>query len=286
MKIKIIIALLFVSSQLLAQTIIKDKQEVYGKWKKSGSPYIIKGEAIIPAGKTLTIKPGVVVKFKTGTQRDYRMGGYINKNFDLGFLRVRGKLVAKGKKKKLIVFTRDENYGYWGNVFFNSGKSNNELKYCKIEASYYIRSITMNDNATGAFTFLNSIGKVENCLIVNNGWTGLNCKQGGNPLFVNNTVYGNNYGIECNTESSPTILNCIIWDNKTASYINNNNNKPSLQNSLYQENYIPRDYENKGGNITGKDPLFKDARNGDFRLKSNSPCKKAGINGGYIGALK
>jgi hypothetical protein len=39
-----------------AQTVIKDKQDVFGTWKKKGSPYIIEGEAIIPSGKVLNIK--------------------------------------------------------------------------------------------------------------------------------------------------------------------------------------------------------------------------------------
>ncbi|OQA02352.1 MAG: hypothetical protein BWY70_00025 [Bacteroidetes bacterium ADurb.Bin408] len=51
---------------------ISNKQEVYGTWTKSKSPYTIQGEAIVPEGKTLTIEPGVTVKFKTGTNKRFR----------------------------------------------------------------------------------------------------------------------------------------------------------------------------------------------------------------------
>jgi hypothetical protein len=44
---------------------------------KKGSPYIINGEAIVPSGKTLEIKPGVVVRFKTGESRPTIMTGHL-----------------------------------------------------------------------------------------------------------------------------------------------------------------------------------------------------------------
>ena len=69
--ILLIIAGLVICLSMDAQTIIKDKEYVSGKWKKSKSPYIIEGEAKIAEGKTLKIKPGVVVKFRTGDGRDY-----------------------------------------------------------------------------------------------------------------------------------------------------------------------------------------------------------------------
>ena len=67
MKTKLLLALLIFSQFVFAQTTISDGEEVSGTWNMSGSPYVVEGEAIVPIGATLTIKPGVVVKFKPAT---------------------------------------------------------------------------------------------------------------------------------------------------------------------------------------------------------------------------
>ncbi len=274
-----IVALLLINTDLFSQTIIKDKQEVYGKWKKSKSPYIIEGEAIVPKGKVLKIKPGVIIKFKVGTNRDY----WDNPDFDLGFLRVNGQLIAKGRKRKMITFTRSGSYGYWGNIFIDTEDDKSLLKWCKVEYSFYVRSIISNDNATGSISFHKSKGTVENCLIVNNGWTGINCKKGSAPLIKNTTIYNNNYGLECNSDSKPNVINTIIWGNNTTLYINGGS-KPSISYSLIKKSSLPFSVNDKGNNIFVVDPVFVSPKNGDYRLQKNSPCAKSG-KGGYIGAL-
>jgi len=285
MKNLLIVIFICFGQIIFAQTYIADKQEVSGTWSKKGSPYIIQGEAIVPANKTLKIKPGVEIKFKTGTSRDYRIDGKINNGFDVGFLRVYGKVVAKGKVNSLITFTRDGSYGNWGNICFVPGSKNNYLKYCKVEGSYYVRSILPTDNATGAVTFINASGTVENCLLVNNGWTGLNCKQMANPTVKNTTIFGNNYGVECNSNGNPFLSGVIIWNNENAFYNNNSEAAPSIEYSLLQDDYFPENFTDKGNNIAGKNPQFNSERNKDFSLKSNSPCIKAGKGKSNIGAL-
>jgi hypothetical protein len=54
----------------------------------AASPYIVTGNVVIPAGKTLTIEPGVIVKF----------AGYYS-------LKVNGTLRALGSPTNRIVFT-------------------------------------------------------------------------------------------------------------------------------------------------------------------------------------
>lgn len=280
MKIKILLLLLFVTSSIFAQTTISDGEEVSGTWKKSGSPYIIEGEAIVPSGKTLKIKHGVEVKFKVGDDRDYRYGDDLNPYFNVGFLRVEGTLIAKGKKNKMITFTHNENSGYWGNVVFINS-NDNELKYCHFEFSYYIRLVTPSDNGTGAISFINSRGTVENCLFAKNGWTAINCKQGSNPKINNCTITDNNYGIECNSKSVPKITNSIIWKNKTTDLYVNGSSMPHLSYSLLTNYGMPEGVANDGKNISGKDPKL----DSKYKLKKGSPCEKAGNNKKNIGAF-
>jgi len=279
-------AMLLLGTSLFAQTSIKHKQEVYGTWTKGKSPYIIEGEAIVPDGKTLIIEPGVEVKFKTGEERDYSVEGVKNENFDVGFLRVNGTIKAEGTKKKLITFTRFGGTSFWGNIAINSRSEDNLLKYCWFEYSYYVKGVITNTgaNATGAISFYNSNGKVENCLFINNGWTAFNCKEGSNPIFKNNTLVGNEYAIECNTGSSPTITNTIIWTNTNTFYVNTESH-PKISYSLIQGSSLVEGMRDNGNNIFGTAPEFTDPEANDYSLKKSSPAYKKGEGGDNIGAL-
>lgn len=272
---------LFGGQSIFSQTYISNKQEVHGTWKKSKSPYIVDGEAIVPPGKTLTIKKGVVVKFKTGTNRDYRIDRILEKSFNLGFLRIKGNIIAKGNSKNKIKFTSNGD-GNWGTIFIDSRDKNNIFKYCIFEKGYHIRGITKADNSTGVLTFYNSNGSVENCMFIRNGWTALNFKETSKPTITNVTIVKNNYGIECNSGSIPIIKNTIIWKNYTALYINGAS-LPRISYSLIQDESIDRYYD-KGNNIFAQDPDFKDEIFDDYSLKDNSICKKAGENGSDIGS--
>jgi len=258
-----------------AQTIINDKDYVSGVWKKSKSPYIIRGEAIIAEGKSLKIKPGVMVKFKTGDERDYP-------GSDVGFLRVKGTLIAEGNENKMIIFTREGEFGNWGVIQIDSRSKDSKLRYCKIEHSMFIRTIVADDNATGAVSVYNSYIEISNCLFVN-GWVGVNCKKNADPLMKNNIFANNQYGLECNSASSPTLLNCIIWNNKTALYVNGES-KPMMSYSLINENPAKYGVADDGTNLIGLDPKFSSEENGDYTLSSGSPCKGKGKNGVDIGA--
>lgn len=279
----VFICLLF-AFNIDAQTKILNKQAVFGTWTKSKSPYIIEGEAIVPEGMTLKIKPGVVIQFKTGENKDYFVDGYENPGFNCGFLRVKGKIIAKGKKTDLIKFTRLGEYGTWGNVSIYSRDKDNLLEYCWFESSFYVRQIVPGDNATGAVSFNNATGTVKNCLFINNGWTALNCKNNSNPVFINNTVVGNQYGIESNSDSSPKVISCIIWDNAYSFFINPGASI-KISYSLYPDLNLPAELVNEGNNITGVLPDFVNQMKKDFSLKKTSPAYKMGKDKKNMGAF-
>jgi len=269
---KIVISVFILTTLWLnAQTKIVDKQEVYGTWRLSDSPFIVEGEAIVPTGKILTIEPGVVVKFKTGEERDYRYDDELNADFNVGFLRVNGKIIAKGTKKKHIRFIANGD-GNWGNIFMENSQGN-EFSYCLFTESYYMRSVTKSDNATGALTFINSNGNVSFCVFYNNGWTAINCKQESNPTFNNLTIVSNNYGFECNSNSKPIVNNIILWNNNTGFYINGDS-EPVIYNSCIQDEYLPEGCIDKGKNLFAKDPAFIEIETGNLNLSKKSVCKK------------
>lgn len=93
---KLLLTLLFSAMlfSLFAERKVSGLQS--GTWEASHQVYIVEGDIIVPKGLTLTIEPGVIVKFN----------GYYG-------LRVDGNLVAKGTREKPIIFTSftDDYYG-------------------------------------------------------------------------------------------------------------------------------------------------------------------------------
>ncbi len=87
---------------------------VSGTWTKTGSPYKVQGEILIPKGSTLTIEPGVIVEFDYG-------------------LTVDGVLNAIGKKGDSITFKAA--FSVWKGITFyrNTQKDTIEFNYCRWE---------------------------------------------------------------------------------------------------------------------------------------------------------
>lgn len=201
----------FLMGGTFASTFISAGSEVSGRWTKSGSPYLINGEAVVPFGKTLEIEPGTVVRFKTGESRDYP-------DTDMGFLRVEGKLIANGKEGELIHFTREGDEGYWGVIYINGAGS--EFSFCNFEYGYYVRGIGHNDNATAVLTAYSCNVSVKNCLFAINGWTALNAKGGATINASNCGILVNKYGAESNTASTINLQKCQLFENETTFYCN------------------------------------------------------------------
>ena len=76
------------------------------------------------------------------------------------------------------------------------------------------------------------------------------------PTLTNLTIVGNTYGIEAYADSEPDISNTILWDNTDG----------DLFECRARYSCIERGSEGEG-NITD-DPLFVDADNGDYHIRS------------------
>ncbi len=88
-------------------------------WTLSGSPYLVVGDVTIDPDITLTIDPGVQVRFD---------GNYA--------LYVRGTLIAEGLPGQEILFTSNQPTpapGDWGVLDFRSGSQYSHLQYATIE---------------------------------------------------------------------------------------------------------------------------------------------------------
>lgn len=300
--------------------------EVRGTWRKVESPYTITGDIYIPRGRTLTIEPGVVVKF----------AGHFK--FTVGY---RATLSAHGTKEENIVFTAtDTDEGWFGLRFVNTG-DDDTLEYCTIEYSKKPRSKggSFEDIMGGAILccgsweaepgyVVPSSPMIDHCLIANN-----HAEYGGGIMLADDSevVITNNHIVDNSSDilgagiliyyyGGGKIANNIIAHNDSSiigggivnfmgypSIINNTivHNRPSglyldmtpfypwepeygldvsnnivWQNEIYmEEGFDPDEYDIRYNDIQGGwegdgnidvDPLFADAENRNYHLKSQA----------------
>ena len=304
-SLRVCFIIFFMINLLAAQTVIEDGAHVSGTWTLSGSPYLIRGEAIVDEDSLLQIEPGVEIRFKTGSQSDY-----LDPAFDLAFLRIDGKLTAQGSADQPIVFTRDGAEGNWGILFFDqTADSSSTLKFCRIEyASHilhlldwleYSGAVSVNgtqvtleqcrisrNTKDGLFAHNGSF-RVTNSLIARNGANGLVAASDARLQVSNVTLTGNSEnGIAMGLNSSLSVSNSIFWNNG-GSLSGNASSTMDIGYSLIQEESLPADAQNLGGNLFGRDPQFADTSADNYSLRSNSFCINAGTpdtSGSQIGA--
>jgi hypothetical protein len=170
---------------------------VSGMWKKSQSPYVVTGDLRVPKSKTLTIEPGVVVKFA---------GRF---SLSVGY---RAVLRANGTEQDKILFTAsDTDSGWLGIRFINSG-TDDTLKYCTIEYANKARDSSGGflDLFGGAILCcgsqdedpgipLASSPKIDSCLITHSrARTGgaIMCTDESEAVITNNTIVENSADID------------------------------------------------------------------------------------------
>ncbi len=210
-------------------------------WTLAGSPYIVTstvqvyGTATTPA--TLTIEPGVVVKF--ASSGGLQIGNSTNK----------GALVAKGTAASRITFTRSATSN-WGSVTFQAGTVNatTDLENVDIQyssgvtmtscsptirnstitnvtgnglyltsASPIIDTVTVTGTGTYGIYLLSSTPTITNSAITSNGTYGIYLFNS-SPIITNSTITNNgSYGIYLSS-SSPTITGGSLTNSYTGGY--------------------------------------------------------------------
>jgi|GEM_PF-2300713 len=142
-----LLLVLFLSSSLHAQTNISGS--VSGTWDLAGSPYIISGDANVPAGNILHIEPGVVVQFA---------GEYV--------LEIFGNIQAIGTGQDSIGFISASSWSK--GLHITVGQDTCRLSHCFFKD---FRERTATDNvyfSGGVLHATNTALLIENCSFRNN----------------------------------------------------------------------------------------------------------------------
>ncbi|RJP74933.1 MAG: T9SS C-terminal target domain-containing protein [Candidatus Zixiibacteriota bacterium] len=141
----VLLALAFSSAH--ADTIIPPGN-VSGFWSLAGSPYLVRGEVLVAPGDTLTIEPGVQVRF-TGMYK----------------FRVQGRLVAGGTEQDSIYFRRHHPGQAWRGLRFEYADTTSKLEYCCIEG---VRAAGLYFEAWGGGVYIEGRMNVRHCTITDN----------------------------------------------------------------------------------------------------------------------
>ena len=118
MRILFILLACLTTNVILAQTNIS-AGNVFGTWKKTGSPFKINGNIVVPKDSTLRIEKGVKVEFQ---------GSYS--------LEVKGSVQAIGAPADTISFTAANKTAGWGGIELRKNLTRKDsllFNYCKFE---------------------------------------------------------------------------------------------------------------------------------------------------------
>ncbi len=171
-------------------------------WDVAGSPYVITQDIQVYSGRTLTIDPGVEVRFDEGFH-----------------LEVHGVIDAVGTSGNPIKFTSNSSnpaISDWDAIRFSNNTGANKIKYAIIEYALYGVSIH------------NSTPEIENNTFQHNS-TGVFLTGTDNPSSLeNNTITNNLMGIYTGTKTSLSFHNNSIYDNITFDFDTGGTNEELL----------------------------------------------------------
>lgn len=219
----------FTINVLKAQTNVSGIISANTTWSASGNPYNVTGNVMVNTGVTLTIEPGVTVRFDK-----------------LKSLQINGELIARGTTNNNITFTSSSAppaAGDWGYIFFSDVStdavfdaqgnytSGSILEYCVVE---YAGSGT---NNLGAVQLTSSYPFINYCTIRNNNISGIYASGLTETLKITNNTISNNTRY------------CTDGDGGGGIYISGGT--VTISNNTIRNNSIT--YHGVGGGIFAKD---------------------------------
>lgn len=204
-------------------------------WTLVDSPFVISNETIVHPNVTLTIEPGVEVRF----------GG----NFSI---KIQGILNANGTTDKPIKFTSNKEEphpGDWGSIIFNNSQPLQQSTLTKCTIEYGINGISLENgqlkiqdctiqfNSENGTQIINGFIEIKNSTIAANTH-GISISGGNQIIIQNNNITSNENGISLLGNLTETTLN--IQKNNIS--LNTNAGillaQEDYNNTYIQDNYL------------------------------------------------
>lgn len=222
------------------------------------SPYTMSCDLLLPAGRTLTIKPGVEIRVEGRYQ-----------------FRIKGQLLSQGTAALPVTFlsaAAEPAKGDWVGLFFESGDgagsvlTNTTISHARWGVRLsgqdaVIDHCTISEcDSVGVFAENMSAPTIMDCRISDNSIAGVLTQFNSTPRIVRNIITGGaGYGILARASSRPVILNNIIagvgtdairFENLSSGAIHNNvlanngyyglycfnNSWPDVRNNIFYHN--------------------------------------------------
>ena len=154
-------------------------------WSKQGSPYIVTSSVLVCEGATLTIEPGVVVRFSSAKG-----------------MQIEGELLAQGTEAEPIIFSSNQSSpapGDWVNILFTDTSidatydevgnylNGSIMQHCTVEYTGW--------GNTPAIKIASASPFIHHCTVTKNGYHGIyiagTYPDYASPTISNNTIANN-----------------------------------------------------------------------------------------------
>jgi parallel beta-helix repeat protein len=180
-------------------------------WTAANSPYIIDGDVYVDQGVTLTLEPGVIVKFN----------GFYS-------IFISGNLIAIGTEINIIEITSNlgtPDRGDWNSIEIESS-GHIELKFVKI--SYGTTSIFIEGASNNIF---------ENVEVFTSNKYGVWLNRSNDNIIQNSKFNDNSWGgIYLDGADNNDIINCSFFKNDYDGLTSDYSNGNLIQDSLFEQN--------------------------------------------------
>ncbi len=203
-KAILIVVLQFVLAALLsAQTTVIDHKVIRGQERWSGT-VLIKGDVVVGRGARLVIEPGTVVRFVANT--DLARSG---KDKTRAELIVKGSIFARGNIGRKITFTSastNPRMQDWYGIQIMNLNNAAVFEYVIVEYAYNGIDIKKSDPTikncqirfnynAGVRVAVRSKARLIGNIIQDNGYAGVICETGAEPILTDNMITKNQIGI-------------------------------------------------------------------------------------------